>query len=154
MFLRFSRAAPLAREGPLQGKPPSKRIAAALRRRASATKSVAQSVSMSRISSNYVSMMLFFLARALATGHFSAGDVRTNLMRVPFAATWTVLRPAKRSTRAMSNAGPSCTVDGHAAGTVGESFGCFLLEAPTTEGRRFLVLLGSCCCFSLAAGGF
>ena len=59
LFLRFSRAAPLTRERPLHGKPPVKRIAAALRRRASATKVIAHSLSMSRISSNNVSMMLF-----------------------------------------------------------------------------------------------
>ena len=59
----------------------------------------------------------------------------------------------KEINKALSNAGPSCKVDGNAAGTVGEGFGCFLLEAPTTEGRRFLVFSGSCCCFEVAAEG-
>ena len=43
-------------------------------------------------------------------GHFSAAALNTQFIRVVLAAAWTVLRPAKRSTRAMSICEPSLTV--------------------------------------------
>ena len=72
-------------------------------------------------------MILFFLASLLAKGHFSADAHRTEFTLVDFAVTWTALRPAKRSTSAMSIVWPSLVI--------------------LCSGSRLTVGVGlSCCC--------
>ena len=121
---------------------------------ASETKALAQVLSMCFTSSKSFSMILFFLASLLVKGHFSADAHRTKFTVVDFAAAWTVLRPAKRSTSAMSIVWPSLVVlcSGSKL-TVGVGLSCCCGRAKV-ESVAIVTILALLPVFEMSAGRF